>query len=227
MLNDDLNWVKVMMFDDFWEGDFVDVEVDGEQVIIIYMLGGCICVYQGMCFYQEILLVDGKIDFDVSMIICLVYEWEFSMEMGKGINFFGCCFFYYDVRLDGDDVFIVVLIDGWLCCLCYEVEEVQGKIMMEEVILKFVGLIICGVDDDIINVVIDVVEEDNLDCEIYVEDCLGYVWVQVEKEFVFIQCIMVEKFGWLFCLFELELSFVFFVGCLMMLDDKWEWVLKG
>jgi len=123
MSNEQLKWVKATTLDDLWEGDFIDAEIEGEQVIVIHMPGGRIRAYQGMCPHQEILLADGKIDFDASTITCSAHEWEFSMETGKGINPSGCRLYHYEVRLDGDDVLIGVPTDGRLRRLRHEAEE--------------------------------------------------------------------------------------------------------
>lgn len=99
--------------------------------------------------------------------------------------------------------------------------------MSEEPAMKLVGPIIRGVDDDIINAVIDAAEADNPDREIFVEDRSGYVRVQADKAFVLTQRSMVEKLGRPFRLSELEPSLVSFAGRLTTMDDKWEWALKG
>jgi toluene monooxygenase system ferredoxin subunit len=123
MSADGLNWVKATTLDDLWEGDFVDVEVAGEVVVIFHRPGGELRAFQGMCPHQEILLADGHIDFDAGTITCPAHEWQFSMESGKGINPRGCRLFQYDVRLEGDDVLIGVPTDGRLRRLRHEAEE--------------------------------------------------------------------------------------------------------
>lgn len=99
--------------------------------------------------------------------------------------------------------------------------------MAQEVRAKLVGPVIRGVDDDIINAVIDAAEQDNPDREIIVEDRSGYVRIQAEKEFVLTQESMVEMLGRPFHLSELEPSLVSFAGRLTTMDDKWEWTLHG
>lgn len=123
MSADGVEWVKATTLDDLWEGDFVDVEVAGEVVIIFHRPGGELRAFQGMCPHQEIMLADGHIDFETGTITCSAHEWEFSMESGKGINPQGCRLFRYDVRLEGDDVLIGVPTDGRLRRLRHEAEE--------------------------------------------------------------------------------------------------------
>lgn len=99
--------------------------------------------------------------------------------------------------------------------------------MSEELRPKLVGPVIRGVDDDIINAVIDAAEHDNPERDVIVEDRSGYVRVQAEKKFVLTQQSMAEKLGRPFQLSELEPSLVSFAGRLTTKDDKWEWALHG
>lgn len=123
MSDDGLNWVKATTLDDLWEGDFVDVEVEGEVVVIFHRPGGELRAFQGMCPHQEILLADGHIDFDEGTITCPAHEWQFSMDNGSGINPRGCRLFQYEVKLEGDDVFLGLPTDGRLRRLRHEAEE--------------------------------------------------------------------------------------------------------
>jgi toluene monooxygenase system ferredoxin subunit len=123
MSSDALNWVKATSLDDLWEGDFVEAEVEGEQLIIVHMSGGRIRAFQGMCPHHEILLADGDVDFEAGTITCSAHEWQFSMDNGRGLNPSGCRLFQYDVKLDGDDVLVGVPTDGRLRRLRHEAEE--------------------------------------------------------------------------------------------------------
>lgn len=123
MSDDVVKWVLATTLNDLWEGDFVEAEIDGEQLIILHRPGGEIRAFQGMCPHQEILLADGHIDFDGGTITCSAHEWQFSMETGKGVNPSGCRLFRYDVKLEGDDVFVGVPTDGRLRRLRHEAEN--------------------------------------------------------------------------------------------------------
>lgn len=123
MSAEEVNWVRATTLDDLWEGDFVDVEVEGEVVVIFHRPGGEFRAFQGMCPHQEILLADGHIDFDQGTITCPAHEWQFSMDNGRGINPRGCRLFQYDVKLDGEEVLIGVPTDGRLRRLRHEAEE--------------------------------------------------------------------------------------------------------
>ena len=123
MSNEALSWVRAASLDDLWEGDFIEAEIEGEQVIIVHMSGGRIRAYQGMCPHQEILLADGKVDFEAGTITCSAHEWQFSMETGKGLNPSGCRLFQYEVKREGDDIFVGFPTDGRLRRLRHEAEE--------------------------------------------------------------------------------------------------------
>ena len=45
MSSDDLRFVKATSLDDLWEGDFVEAEIEGEQVIILHLSGGRLRAY--------------------------------------------------------------------------------------------------------------------------------------------------------------------------------------
>jgi toluene monooxygenase system ferredoxin subunit len=123
MSNESLRWVRATSLDDLWEGDFVEAEIEGEPVIIVHMSGGRLRAYQGMCPHQEILLADGHVDFEAGTLTCSAHEWQFSMENGKGLNPSGCRLFQYDVKREGDDIFVGVPTDGRLRRLRHEAEE--------------------------------------------------------------------------------------------------------
>lgn len=118
-----IKWVKATTLDDLWEGDFVDAEIEGEEVIIIHLPGGALRAFQGMCPHQEILLADGHVDFETGTLTCSAHEWEFDMEDGRGKNPTGCRLFRYEVKLDGEDVLVGVPTDGTLRRLRHEAEE--------------------------------------------------------------------------------------------------------
>ena len=122
-MSNDLNRIAATTLDDLWEGDFVDVEIEGEIVIILHREGGELRAFQGMCPHQEILLADGDIDFEAGTITCSAHEWQFDMDCGKGINPSGCRLFQYEVKLEGENVLVGVPTDGRLRRLRHESED--------------------------------------------------------------------------------------------------------
>lgn len=118
-----LNWVKVAAVDDLWEGDFIDAEVEGEEIIVVHLFGGQLRAYQGMCPHQEVLLADGNVDIENGVITCSAHEWQFNIDDGSGRNPKGCQLFRYDVKREGDDIFIGVPTDGRLRRLRHSVDD--------------------------------------------------------------------------------------------------------
>ncbi|MFC2253502.1 MmoB/DmpM family protein [Labrys portucalensis] len=93
--------------------------------------------------------------------------------------------------------------------------------------LKLVGPVIRGVDEDIINAVIDAAEQDNPDREIIVEDRGGYVRIQANHAFILTEKSMVEMLGRPFRLTEIEPSLVSFAGRLSSTDKEWVWTIHN
>ena len=110
----DLRWVKVATLNDLWEGDSLDVQVEGEEVILFHLPGQELRAFQGMCPHQEILLHDGEMDFGKRILTCRAHAWQFSMDDGAGVNPQGCRLYRYDVKTEADDIFVGVPTDGRL-----------------------------------------------------------------------------------------------------------------
>jgi len=90
---------------------------------------------------------------------------------------------------------------------------------------KLVGPVIRGVDEDIINAVIDAAEKDNPGKDIMIDDRGGYVRIQTEGSMTLTQKSMEEMLGRPFRMTELEPSLVSFAGRLTTEDEKWQWAL--
>jgi toluene monooxygenase system ferredoxin subunit len=95
-----VHWHEVPEAEDLWEGDIIDAEVDGEQVLIVHHLDGSYAAFQGVCPHQEVLLADGTWNEDKGTLRCSGHEWEFDLKSGVGINPTGCPLYRYPV----DDV---------------------------------------------------------------------------------------------------------------------------
>lgn len=81
----DLNWVKVASCDDIWEGEMLDVEADGQKVLLVNCPGGKLRAYQDKCPHQRVALSEGKFD-GKGIITCCAHLWQFDAATGKGIN---------------------------------------------------------------------------------------------------------------------------------------------
>lgn len=97
-----LRWFDVPEAEGLWEGDLIDAEVAGEQVLVVHHVDGSFAAYQGMCPHQEILLADGKWDEDTATLTCSGHSWEFDLKAGAGINPAGCRLYRYPIEATGD-----------------------------------------------------------------------------------------------------------------------------
>ena len=111
-MSDKIRWVEASTVDDLWEGDLLDVEVEGEQVMLVHFLGGGVKAFQGMCPHQEILLADGKWDPDTNVLLCHGHNWEFDLTSGMGINPDGCRLYEFQVRVDDPQILVGIPQDG-------------------------------------------------------------------------------------------------------------------
>lgn len=99
-------WEQVGTLDDVWQGETLDVEVDGQVVLLAHLLDGSVVAYQGICPHQAIALVDGAVDEEASTITCAAHHWEFDLRDGKGLNPTGCDLYRYQARIDGEQIFV-------------------------------------------------------------------------------------------------------------------------
>jgi len=108
----EVKWVEVPEAQDLWEGDLVDAEIDGEQVVIVHHLDGTYAAFQGMCPHQEVLLADGKWDEEKCVLACPGHLWEFDMKCGDGINPKGSTLYRYPIEEHDGVVRIGIPQDG-------------------------------------------------------------------------------------------------------------------
>ena len=108
----DIRWVKAADADDLWEGDILDVEVEGEQVLLVHAFDTPVKAFQGMCPHQEILLADGKFDPDTNRLLCPGHNWEFDLADGSGVNPQGCQLYEFAVKVEDDEIVVGIPQDG-------------------------------------------------------------------------------------------------------------------
>jgi len=108
----DVRWVKAADADDLWEGDILDVEVEGEQVLLVHAFDTPVKAFQGMCPHQEILLADGKFDPDTNRLMCPGHNWEFDLADGSGVNPQGCQLYEFAVKVEDDEIVVGIPQDG-------------------------------------------------------------------------------------------------------------------
>lgn len=105
-------WVKAVEENELWEGDILDVEVSGEQVLLVSFPGQSPQAYQGVCPHQEVLLGDGNWDEERGVLVCAGHAWEFDLRRGEGINPAGCKLFEYPARVVDGVIEIGIPQDG-------------------------------------------------------------------------------------------------------------------
>lgn len=111
-MNEETRWTAAASTSDLWEGDILDVEVEGEQVLLVHLLDGQVKAFQGMCPHQELLLADGKWDAETSVLLCPGHNWEFDMASGTGLNPAGCRLYEYPVRVSDGEIVVGIPQDG-------------------------------------------------------------------------------------------------------------------
>lgn len=97
-------WIEVATLDDLWCGDMLGVEVDGEQILLVYPDGGAIRAYQGLCPHQQALLADG--DLEKNILTCHGHKWQFDVTTGQGINPQNSRLRSYEVKLEGNSIYV-------------------------------------------------------------------------------------------------------------------------
>jgi toluene monooxygenase system ferredoxin subunit len=107
-----VHWHDVADADEVLEGEVLDFEVAGEEVMVAHLIGGDLRAFQGMCPHQEIPLLDGEWDPDRSELTCGGHSWVFDLRTGEGVNPAGCQLFQYAVRVADDKIQVGVPQDG-------------------------------------------------------------------------------------------------------------------
>lgn len=104
MSNATLKWVAVATLDDLWEGEMLDVEVDGEAVLLVHRPGRKILAYQGKCPHQEYPLVEGNLDEETEVLTCSGHHWQFSIQTGQVVNPTKGTLYHYEVKVEGETI---------------------------------------------------------------------------------------------------------------------------
>jgi toluene monooxygenase system ferredoxin subunit len=108
----ELSWECVAEVGELLEGDLVDLEVAGEQVLIAYPFDGEIRAFQGLCPHQEVLLADGSWDPESGRLVCAGHAWELDLRTGSSVNPAGCELYEFPVRVRDGRVEVGVPRDG-------------------------------------------------------------------------------------------------------------------
>jgi toluene monooxygenase system ferredoxin subunit len=134
--------------------------VGGELILLVHLAGGDIRAYQGYCPHQKTALADGELDGHI--LTCAAHSWQFNLSTGEGVNPKRCQLYRYGVKVE--DAAISVGIP----------QQMRRK-AMEKVPQKFVGPVLRGMDQDIIEGLLMAISDDNPNAELLYEDHGAYV----------------------------------------------------
>jgi toluene monooxygenase system ferredoxin subunit len=101
-----MSFEKACALDDLWEGDMLEVEINGHVVLLVWPEGGEVRAYQGICPHQDIPLSEGK--FDGRVVTCRAHLWTFDANTGEGLNPGDCRLAQYPVKTKGDELYVDV-----------------------------------------------------------------------------------------------------------------------
>ncbi|WP_232525306.1 Rieske 2Fe-2S domain-containing protein [Mycobacterium intracellulare] len=108
----EMRWFDAGDVDELWEGDVVEFDADGDQVLIARLDGGEIKAFQGTCPHQEYPLGSGVFDTDSCVLTCAGHSWEFDLRTGTGVNPTGSELYSFPVRVVESKIEVGVPQDG-------------------------------------------------------------------------------------------------------------------
>jgi nitrite reductase (NADH) small subunit/3-phenylpropionate/trans-cinnamate dioxygenase ferredoxin subunit len=99
------DFVKVGTAGDFREGRGVAVRVNGKKVAV-FRVGGELRAIQDSCPHMGASLADGRVE--GGRVTCHWHGWRFDLTSGQGDQRSKqwLCARVYEVKVDGDDVFV-------------------------------------------------------------------------------------------------------------------------
>lgn len=95
---------RVCSLDDLWEGEMKDFAVEGDEVLLVFPVGGSVVAIQPRCPHQDVELAEGE--FDGKVLRCRAHQWEFDPATGAGLNPTDCRLKRYRTKLEHDAVFV-------------------------------------------------------------------------------------------------------------------------
>ncbi|PWR17872.1 2Fe-2S ferredoxin [Zavarzinia compransoris] len=103
-----MTYHPVCDLDDIWEGEAVEFEVAGHDILVVHHIGGEVAALQALCPHQDISLAEGS--FENGVLTCRAHLWQFDSRSGDGLNPSDCRLARYPVRVrDGK---VLVSVDG-------------------------------------------------------------------------------------------------------------------
>jgi toluene monooxygenase system ferredoxin subunit len=96
---------KVATEDEFWDGEMIGLECDGQAVLLVNV-GGSIRAYANSCPHLGTRLSEGSLDRHV--LTCATHGWEFDVNTGQGINPRTACLRSFAIQLENGNILVDV-----------------------------------------------------------------------------------------------------------------------
>ena len=94
---------RVCAVDEIGDSGMAAFFLDSE-VLVLRDGSGCVHAIDGTCPHEDFPLVHG--DFDGTVVTCVNHQWCFDATTGKGINPPGARLTRFELKVDGDDVYV-------------------------------------------------------------------------------------------------------------------------
>src|SRR5262245_26125025 len=96
---------KVATVDEFWSGEMMAVECEGQPVLLVNM-NGAIRAFADACPHLRTPLSEGSLAGNA--LVCSTHGWEFDANTGHGINPRTACLQSFAVRVENGDILVDV-----------------------------------------------------------------------------------------------------------------------
>jgi toluene monooxygenase system ferredoxin subunit len=87
-------------------GEMLEVEVDGQQVLLIRLSEGEVRAYAGLCPHENVPLAYGE--FDGDELTCSAHRWTFDARSGECTDPGGCRLTSYPLEVKDGEIYVAV-----------------------------------------------------------------------------------------------------------------------
>ncbi len=99
-----VDFVKVCTVSEVPVGNMTEWPLGESGKVLLVNVAGHIRAYHPLCPHMEVPLANGV--FDGKIITCIEHVWQFDADSGNGVDPEDACLGRYEVRIEGDDVWI-------------------------------------------------------------------------------------------------------------------------
>ena len=96
---------KVGTMDEFWSGEMMAVECEGQPVLLVNV-NGAIRAFADACPHLRTPLSEGSLAGNA--LVCSTHRWEFDANTGQGINPRTACLQSFAVHVENGDILVDV-----------------------------------------------------------------------------------------------------------------------